>query len=346
MIKQSGYNHFLTILLICMAGALMTASCEKSLLKPDPPPTPMEVFEHLWKDIHNRYTYFELKGINWESTGDHYRSKITANMQDVDLFKVLGDMLYELQDGHVNLTSSFDRSRNWEWFQNYPDNYNQNIIDKYYLKKDYFITGPLHNQILDSVLYINYRSFTNKISQNHLEQLMDRAVNLKGVIIDIRHNGGGTLQNGNLLASCFTENKIVYARQRFKTGPGTNDFTTWEDLTIAPREGQRFAGPVVVLTNRRSYSAANFFAQMMRVVPNATLMGDNTGGGGGVPVYGELPNGWTYRFSASQAVNPDGDHLETSVPVDINVNMLSADERRGADTIIEAAIEHIQSQGL
>ena len=79
---------------------------------------------------------------------------------------------------------------------------------------------------------------------------------------------------------------------------------------------------------------------MMRVLSQAVLIGDRTGGGG-TPVYGELPNGWTYRFSATQSVSPRGTHLEFGIPVDIEVSLRPEDERAGVDTIIEGALEWV-----
>ncbi len=318
-------------------------SCEKSLLKPDPGSEPLVIFEQLWNDVNNRYSYFELKNIQWDTIGTHYQSKISNTMNEKELFEVLGNMLYELKDGHVNLTSDFNRSRHWEWFLNYPDNYDHNQIERYYLKNNHYITGPLLNQIIDSMLYVNYRSFTDNVTQSHMDELMGRAEGLKGVIIDIRHNGGGSLQNAYTIASSLVDTPTVFAQQRFKKGPGKNEFTSWERMVIKPRDGKRFTGPIVLLTNRRSYSASSFFAQMLRAIPHATLIGDHAGGGGGVPVFGELSNGWTYRFSASQTITPEGDHIELLVPVDIQVNMSAYHERRNIDTIIETALEHIKS---
>ena len=342
MIVKQPYQTFRLIILL--SALFITTACEDLVLKPDPENKPTVIFEHLWSDINNRYAYFELKEIDWNAIGNDYRSQISDHMDEVELFNVLADMLYQLRDGHVNLTSPFDRSRNWRWFQDYPENYSQIIIDRDYLKKDFLITGPLHNQVIDSVLYVNYRSFADQITKAHLDQLMERAQPLKGVIIDVRNNGGGSLHNGAMLASCFVEQPLIYAQQRFKNGPGKDDFTSWQNMVIRPRDGQRFTGPVVLLTNRRSYSASNFFAQMMKVIPNAIVMGDNTGGGGGIPVYGELPNGWTYRFSASQAITPEGEHLEITVPADIKLDMLFFNEGGGTDTIIEAALDYIKSQ--
>jgi hypothetical protein len=336
---KRGNNH----LLVIIAGlAMLAMSCEKHFLSPDPSPDPETVFDYLWTDVHNRYALFEVKGLDWNAIGDKYRSRISPGMGDKDLFKVLSDMLYELRDGHVNLTSSFDRSRNWEWFQGHPQNYNHHIIENRYLGKDFRITGPLLNQVIDSVLYVNYRSFGDDITQAHLDQLMLRAEGLKGVIVDIRHNGGGSLLNANRLAACFADQTYVYAHDRIKTGPGHDEFSHWRPLSVSPRQGKRYTGPVVILVNRRSYSAASFFAQMLRVMPNAVLMGDHAGGGGGIPVFGELPNGWKYRFSATQTLTPEGDHIETGVPVDRKMNMQSIDEMHGRDSILEAALDWLQ----
>lgn len=327
---------------IMLGSALPFFSCEKHLLAPDPPADPENVFEYLWEDVYKRYALFEVKDIDWVAVGHTFRTRVHPGMDDQALFKVLSDMLYELRDGHVNLTSSFDRSRNWEWFQGHLPNYNQSIIENRYLGTNFRITGPLLNQVIDSVLYVNYRSFGDDITQSHLDQLMLRAEGLKGVIIDVRHNGGGSLQNANRLAACFADRTYIYAHDRIKTGPGPEDFSHWRPLSVDPRQGMRFGGPVVVLVNRRSYSASSFFAQMMRVMPHAVLIGDQTGGGGGIPVFGELPNGWKYRFSSTQTLTPEGNHVETGIPVDIRRNMQSIDELHGIDSILETALDWLR----
>lgn len=313
-------------------------SCEKAILRKDKAVDPKLVFEYLWNDIHNRYTYFELKEIDWENVKKRYQSEINEGMSEQELFDVLSEMLFELKDGHVNLTSPFNRSRNWDWFQDYPLNYNQGIIDRNYLGKDFRITGPLRNQIIGSVLYINYRSFTDDISDKNIEELIKRAQNTAGVIIDVRSNGGGNLNNAQKLAGAFTSKCYTYALVRIKKGSCSDCFSSWTELTVCPKDGLKYEGSVVVLINRGSYSSTTYFAEMMRENPNVTLMGDKTGGGGGTPAFGELPNGWIYRFSSTQAISNDGRHLELGVPADIEVGMNKTDEDNGVDTMLESAL--------
>lgn len=317
------------------------SSCEKIFMVEDISDDAQTVFEHLWQDARERYSYFEFKEIDWHEVKNRYEERIYDGMPEKELFNVLAEMLFELEDGHVNLTSSFDRSRNWDWFQNYPLDYNQGIIDRNYLGRDFRITGPFRNQVIDSVLYVNYRSFTEQISDAHMDQLMERAQGLKGVIIDVRSNGGGNLDNANKLASGFTLESYNYGRNRIKNGPCPDCFSSWNTLNVTPRDGLKYAGKVVVLTNRASYSSTTFFAEMMRQNENAKLVGSPTGGGGGTPVFGELPNGWLYRFSSTQTISMQGEHLEPGVPVDDQVSLLQEDEHDGVDTIIEFALERI-----
>jgi len=337
MIRNTTIHNIIQAFML-IGGLGLLFSCEDKLLSADPEPTPGLVFEQLWSDVGDRYSYLELKNVDWDSIGEVYREEINETTSDTALFRMLAEMLNTLKDGHVNLTSEFNRSRNWDWFLDYPENYDQELVDRHYLGEDHLISGPLLNQVIDSVLYVNYRSFGNTISDDHLTALTDRATGMKGVIIDVRNNGGGNLNNGYKLASCFTDSTRVFAYQRYKTGPGTGDFTSWGEMTIEPGKKARFKGPVVLLTNRRSYSASTFFAQMMQTIPHATLIGDSTGGGGGIPAYGELPNGWTYRFSATQTVTPTGDHIEIAVPVDLRVDLDPDDKANGVDTIIETAL--------
>lgn len=331
-----------TIYLLVLLTFLVTA-CEKALIGADPVANPQAVFEHLWLDIHDRYAFFELKEIDWEGVKAQYQPRISDGMSQQALFEVLSEMLFELQDGHVNLTSPFNRSRNWDWFQDFPLNYNQGIIDRNYLGRDFWLTGPLRHQIIDNVLYINYRSFTDELTPKTIGAIVERAQGREGVIIDVRSNGGGSILNGLRLAAAFANETYTYGRVRIKDGPCRDCFSSWTDLNMEARSGQSYNGPVIVLTNRASYSTTTFFAEMMRVNPRAILMGAQTGGGGGTPAFGELPNGWLYRFSSTQAISNEGRQLEVGVPVDIEVELNLADEVRGVDTIIEKALNLLRN---
>ena len=87
---------------------------------------------------------------------------------------------------------------------------------------------------------------------------------------------------------------------RHKTGKGHRDFSPLQAQYLTPSNGIRWQKPVVVITNRGVYSAANEFVKYMKNLPNVTIIGDKTGGGAGMPFSNELPNGWSVRFSATR----------------------------------------------
>ncbi|EOZ98761.1 Carboxyl-terminal protease-related protein [Indibacter alkaliphilus LW1] len=334
---NSQYLKMLMILTFLLIGS----SCEEILQPKDPQVSPSAVFEHLWTDIHNRYSFFEEKQIDWELQKQIYAPLIHEGLDQFELFEILGNLLAELEDGHVNLLSTFNRSRNWSWYEDFPLYYDEQLIFDQYLKTDYRIIGPLLAQSVDNMLYVNYRSFERNITQQHMDEIIRLMQFHEGLIIDVRSNGGGNLQNALNIGSRFVEEEVTYASQRFKTGPGRSDFTPWAPLRISPNSREKYLGKVAVLTNRRSYSSTTFFAQMMKTIPQARLFGDQTGGGGGIPVFAELPNGWTYRFSGSQTVDLNNVQIEFGVEVDVLLTH-SMDQIDGKDHFIEAAIDWLK----
>lgn len=312
-------------------------SCEKIALRNDEQLSNIELYDFLWNDLNQRYSFFDEKNIDWDSIRVVYDAKINEELDQFELFEILGDLMGELQDGHVNLLTTFNRSRNWEWYENYPLNYSHDLIEQFYLKTDFRIVGPLLVQSLDDHLYINYRSFAQAISLENMDEVMRLMEQHKGIILDIRSNGGGSLGNAHRLIARFIDASKNYAFERIKVGPERDAFSPWIPLSINPSESSRFTGKVAVLINRRTYSAGSFFAQMCKVAPNIQLFGDQTGGGGGVPAFGELHNGWTYRFSSTQTKDLEDYQIEFGVLPDTFVALDPNALNNGEDNIITAA---------
>lgn len=95
--------------------------------------------------------------------------------------------------------------------------------------------------------------------------------------------------------------------------------------------------PVIVLCNRHTYSAANFFVSIMRYADNSLILGGLSGGGGGMPLSYELPNGWLLRFSSVRMYDRDNQSIEPGIQPDGNITLTSTDR----DDIIETAVRII-----
>lgn len=300
--------------------------------------TPIGNFEELWRTIDERYCFFEYKEIDWEKIYYEYKSHIHPGLSDYDLFLLLGDMLNELRDGHVNLYSDTLMSQYTAWYSSYPENFNEVVLFGGYLTNRYIKNGSLLYTILDdNIGYIHCESFSETITNEDLNSILKSMSACRGLIVDVRNNSGGSIGNSTILASHFTNTSTLTGYIRHKTGQGHNDFSEPNAIYTKPSNGVYWSKPVAVLTNRRTYSAGNYFVNNMRCFPNVFTVGDVTGGGSGLPFTSELPNGWGVRFSSSPHFDLNMNHIEFGIEPDYKVNMDSKEEEEGIDSIIEKA---------
>lgn len=325
-------------ILFLLIGLLSATSCIREDVSGN---TPEANFESLWKIIDEQYCFLDYKkqeyGLDWDQVHDAYAKRITPSMGWEALFEVLSEMVAELRDGHVNLTSSLASSQYRQWFDSYPRNFSDSI-QSIYLKKDYNQSSGLTYQILENNIgYIYCSSFSNGIGDGNLDQTLNRLAICDGLIIDVRNNGGGNLTTAQKLAARFTNQKTLVGYMTHKTGKGHSDFSNPYPVYIEPSNGIRWQKRAVVLTNRRSFSATNDFVNSMKQFPLITIVGDKTGGGSGLPFTSEIPCGWSIRFSASPMLDPQMNQIEFGITPDVKVDMTSEDMQKGKDTMIEYA---------
>ena len=304
------------------------------------PNNPRGNFEALWKIMDEKYCFFEYKEIDWDKIYSEYSPQVKNNMNQDTLFALLNQMLQELQDGHVNLYTPFDVGRYWKWFEDYPGNFDADLVETGYLRPDYAIAGSFRYKILDdNAGYVYYGSFMNTVGDANLDYIIHKMQNCSGIIFDVRNNGGGSLTNVDKLVSRFINEKTLVGYYQYKTGKKHDDFSELKEKYIEPSTRLRCEKPVIVLTNRRCFSAANEFVNAMRYCPNVRILGDRTGGGSGLPLSSELPNGWSVRFSACPNFDAGKQQIEFGIDPDIRVDLLPADAADEKDTLIEAARE-------
>ena len=306
--------------------------------------TPQGNFEALWRIIDEHYCFLDYKQVDWQAIHNQYINYVTPDLNNDKLFQILGNMLAELKDGHVNLYAYHNTARYWNWYEDYPRNYSEELVENY-LGHEYRIGGGLRYRILDdNIAYVSCTSFSASFGNNTLSEMLRYLDLCNGMIIDVRNNGGGDLTNASLLAGRFTNEKVLVGYMCHKTGKGHSDFSEPEAMHIEPSDGVRWQKPVVVLTNRHSYSATNDFVNSMRYFPQVTLMGDQTGGGSGMPFNAELPNGWGVRFSACPTYDANMQQIEFGIAPDIAVALSAEDQAQGIDTIIEAARAYLNKK--
>lgn len=330
--------------ILCVMAVVMACSAchEQEEFNNDP----YGNFDALWTNVDQHYCFFKYKNIDWVSIGQKYRAQLRPDMSSTALFEVCAEMLKELRDGHTNLVSAWDVSRYWIWEQ-YPKNYDERVVNEYYLNFDYRQASGIKYAVLSNNFgYMYYGDFTSGIGEGNLDNVLAYLASSYGLIIDVRDNGGGFLSNVETLVARFITERLHAGAISHKTGPGHEDFSEPYDYYFDPAESTRikYLKPVVILTNRSSFSATNNFVSIMKNLPNVRVVGDTTGGGSGLPFTFDMPNGWLVRMSASEITDSNGMVTEFGVEPShgCKVDMTEEEIAQGKDAILEKGFEVLE----
>lgn len=342
-LRPRWHIYFLFIFVFLSIASL--ASCTDDTEYPD---SPEGNFEALCQIIDEHYCFFEEKNINWQEITAKYRPRVNSDTRQLELFVICSEMLDELKDGHVNLSSRFDTSYYRNWWSDYPQDFDLRTLQQYYLDFDYSTTSGMIYKLMceGRIGYIYYPSFASGVSETALDYIFAQFYDTEALIIDIRDNGGGILTNIDRFVGRFIEHEIPGGSITHKTGPAHDAFSAPYKFSYSPCKSGHIPylnRPIVVLTNRSCYSAANAFVAVMKSLPNVTIIGARTGGGAGLPFTSELPNGWGIRFSASPLYSPGGEITEFGIDPTPGFECHASSEElaQGHDAILNKAIEYL-----
>ena len=157
----------------------------------------------------------------------------------------------------------------------------------------------------DDVLYVRITSFSEDIDKNitkAVKSAMKKHKDLKGIVIDIRNNPGGLLDQAVSVSDLFLDKgEIVSTRSR-------NEEDT---VKYTAKPGDITNGlPIVVIVNDGSASASEIVAGALQDHKRAVILGEKTFGKGSVQTIIPLNNNGAMRLTTARYYTPSGRSIQ------------------------------------
>ncbi|MFQ5604602.1 MAG: S41 family peptidase [bacterium] len=342
-------------IIVLWLSAFVAFGCENMFFENEPADSQVENFMVLWTTFKDQYGPFEQRNTDWAQVFETFRPRVNDYISNKELYQIFTQMLAKLDDAHVTLTAP----RRELWNANRiirlrigDPFFDLEKITTIYLQNDFVVSGPFTFGVIKGSIegsnnlgYLHIEHFET-LEPSVLDGILEFMKNFEiiGVIIDLRHNFGGDFRNGLLFASRFADQRRLAFSSKAKSGPGPNDFAPRVNWYIEPKGNAQYAGPVVVLTDRYTVSAAERTVLAFKVLPHVRTMGDTTSGAHGEKIGKELPNGWFYSLTPQIVFAADGLSYEgMGIPPDIFVD--SSKSERSSDPVLAVATRSLLADG-
>jgi hypothetical protein len=281
------------------------------------PPVSEEVlgraFDALWDDMDRYYSYFDLKKVDWKALKERYRRQAVAGRTLRGLVGVLEEMLAELHDGHVWIV--------WPEgtvYQNHggparPTNYNREAtlaaLNGVTWCGDFAVVGKTKGDGFGALILMR-QSKADAAGVRKAVDFIRSTADAPGFLVDLRDANGGNELFAREIARQFCGKDVVYAKSKFRDGPGHGAFGPAHDRVLKASD-KPFVKPVVCLVGPRAVSSGEGFVQMMKCLPHVTTVGTRTRGSSGNPAPFQLPGvAVTVFYSRWVDLMPDGTPIE------------------------------------
>lgn len=189
------------------------------------------------------------------------------------------------------------------------------------------------------IAYIRLSQFGDKTNDEWTKAVSDiyskmqNDKNIKGIVLDLRNNPGGYLQDAVFMSSEFIESGVVVS-QVDGTGAKT-------DLNVS-RKGLLLDTPLVVLINKGSASASEIMAGALRDHNRAQLIGEISFGKGTIQQPLDLDGGASVHISVGKWITPNGTWVnKKGLAPDITVKYDEKKTVNGLDNQLQAAIQEL-----
>lgn len=177
-------------------------------------------------------------------------------------------------------------------------------------------------KVLDNdIAWVRVTSFQERTVPDLAKKLTELAAQdpkLKGIILDLRNNGGGLLQGAVGVAAAFLPENAVIVSTKGQTAESKQIFNATPDMYRLSESSDPLASvpaifkklPMVVLVNAYSASASEIVAGALQDYKRATIMGKTTFGKGSVQTVRPLSNDSALKITTAYYYTPSGKSIQ------------------------------------
>ncbi len=204
-------------------------------------------------------------------------------------------------------------------------------------------------QEIGNIGYLAINNMEDPKINKKFDALFDSISKTKGLVIDVRNNGGGSSSIGYNILRKLTDKPFKSSTAKWlKYISTTEGKTGWEvaaPYAINPDGKKYYSKPVVVLIGPRTFSAAEDFVVAFDYMKRGKLIGQPTGGSTGQPIFFDLPGGGSARICGKRDAYPDGkEFVGIGIMPDIIVAPTIKDLQNGVDAAKNKALEYLNNQ--
>ncbi|WP_406389005.1 S41 family peptidase [Streptomyces sp. NBC_00211] len=333
---------------------------------------PRTAFDVFWQTFEENYPFFASKGIDWHKVRDQYRPGVHAGTTRDELYAVFTEMVQPLYDAHVVVQDGDHHFYQVRPGTVVPSGELDSEVKKFIVERDLkdarnlqdFAQGRItyadlpggqgYLRISGFAGYAGDRAYAAQLAE--LDRALDtvlsqeRTRRLKGLIIDLRINGGGDDALGLHIAERLTDTPYLAYSKRARNDPADpTQHTRPQPAYVTPAQGPHYTGPVAVLTGGSTVSAGETFTQALMDRPDKTVrIGQPTQGVFSDVMVRKLPNGMSAGLPNEEFLTRSGRTFDgTGIPPHLTEPVFTKDEfDKKRDSAFDRAVNVLRKTGV
>jgi hypothetical protein len=358
-----------------------------------------DIFQSFWNGMNTNYLFWGIDTTNWDNMYTVYKplfDKLTIfdSPHEALAEQYFQQMTQGLIDSHYTLdfmlTGNSFNPATYRKLLTDPNYFNDSafpaavldsLIPHKYIDPASLVMGTdtvdlegsnvpftaVSGTVQGSILYLYFSNFalsqaganTGPVFNYFFNMLHRNYTNLKGIVIDVRGNGGGEIEDLDYLVGQMVTSQFTFGYTRYKNGVNRLDYTPWAPAVVKPwvQGSVNVTAPIVILADHLSVSMSEITTMAIKTLPNGKFIGTRTWGANGPltsSVYfdgGQFTigsatfgsGGYMFVYTSSSTFKYlNGDIYEgVGVPPDIYARETTAAYLSGDDLVLDAAIKYI-----